>query len=128
MDRFGASQIQADLKDVMFSFRKRVGFPKLSDHGLADVVIAGKGISLDVEIEAVQHRRDQVFKVNHVKVELDTLTWKIRDSKHDLLYKFLKSIATGVIKKAIIAGISAGVRSGLDTAHEQLLQVRNTVS
>ena len=61
--RLGASQIQADLKDVRFAFKRLSGWPKLSDHGVADVVIAGKGISLDVEIQAITNRRDRVFKV-----------------------------------------------------------------
>lgn len=76
-------------------------------------------------------RKEEEFtdsQTKDVTVELDTLTFKIRDSKHDLLYKFVKSVATGVIKKAIIAGFSAGIRAGLNEAHEQLLQVRNTVS
>jgi intracellular sulfur oxidation DsrE/DsrF family protein len=116
------------------------------DSGIADVTLAGKGISISVEIEAVMNRRDKVFRVStlvsqelcgkditnlqtkDVTVELDTLTFKIRDSKHDLLYKFVKTVATGVIKKAIIAGFSAGIRAGLNEVHEQLLQVRNTVS
>jgi hypothetical protein len=28
-----------------------------------------------------------VFKVNHVNVQVDTLKFSIRDSKHDILYK-----------------------------------------
>ena len=126
--RIATSQTQADIRDVAFAFRKKAGFPKLSDHGLADVVISGKGVSVDVEIESVTGRRDRVFKVNHVKVDIDTLKWSIRDSKHDLLYKFVRSTATGVIKKAIQTAVSAAIRTALDQAHEQLLQVRNTVS
>lgn len=68
--RAGLSQIQADIRDVNFAFRRKSGWPKLSDHGLADVVIAGKGISVDIELESVERRRDSVFKVNHVNVEI----------------------------------------------------------
>ena len=62
--RLGLSQIQADMRDVNFAFRRKSGWPKLSDHGLADVVIAGKGISIEVELETVENRRDTVFKVS----------------------------------------------------------------
>jgi len=125
--RIATSQTQADIRDCAFAFRRKSGFPKISDHGLADVVIAGKGISVDIEIESVTGRRDKVFNVNHVKVDVDTLKFSIRDSKHDLLYKFVKATATNTIKKAIEAGIKAGIHSGLNNLHDQLLQVKNTV-
>jgi hypothetical protein len=89
--RLGLSQIQADIRDVAFAFRRKSGWPLKSDHGLADVVISGKGISVDVECESVENRRDRVFKVNHVNVSLDVLKFSIRDSRHDLLYKVSRS-------------------------------------
>ena len=61
--RLGMSQIQADIRDVAFAFRRKSGWPKLSDHGLADVILAGQGISIDVELESVENRRDSVFRV-----------------------------------------------------------------
>ncbi|ORX38560.1 hypothetical protein BD324DRAFT_578011 [Kockovaella imperatae] len=125
--RAGLSQIQADIRDVSFAFKRKSGWPRLSDHGLADVVIAGRGISIDIEVESVENRRDSVFKVNHVNVELDTLKFSIRDSKHDLLYKFIKGIATGVIKKAITVAVQSAIKSALEHADDQLVEVRNTM-
>ncbi|KAK8854853.1 hypothetical protein IAR55_003592 [Kwoniella newhampshirensis] len=125
--RAGLSQIQADIRDVAFAFRRKSGWPKISDHGLADVVIAGKGISIDVELETVENRRDSVFKVNFVNVQIDTLTFKIRESKHDLLYKFIKATATGLIKKAITVAVQTAMRTALDHLDEQLVEVRNRV-
>jgi hypothetical protein len=84
--KLGMSQIQADIRDVAFSFRRKSGWPKLSDHGLADVIISGKGISIDAEIETVENKRDSVFKVNSVHVDIDHMTWKIRDSKREYIY------------------------------------------
>ncbi|KAI9637351.1 uncharacterized protein MKK02DRAFT_36365 [Dioszegia hungarica] len=126
--RLGMSQIQADIRDVAFSFKRKSGWPKLSDHGLADVIISGKGISIDAEIESVEHRRNDVFKVNHVTVEIDNMTWKIRDSKHDILYKFLKATATGIIKKAIQAAVKVALTNALEEGNSQLAQVRNTAA
>lgn len=125
--RFGMSQIQADIRDVRFSFRRKTGWPKLKDHGLADVILAGKGMSIDVELESVENRRDSVVRVNHVHTSIDTLTFSIRDSKHDLLYKFVKSVATGTIKKAIQAAVDNAIRTAVGHLDDQLVQVRNTV-
>ncbi|WWD18999.1 hypothetical protein CI109_103456 [Kwoniella shandongensis] len=125
--RAGLSQIQADIRDVAFAFRRKSGWPKISDHGLADVVIAGKGISVDVELETVEGRRDSVFKVNHVNVEIDTLKFSLRDTKHDLLYKFVKATATGLIKKAITVAVQQAMRISLEHLDDQLVEVRNRV-
>lgn len=125
--RLGLSQIQADIRDVRFSFRRKTGWPKIKDHGLADVILAGKGMSIDVELESVEKRRDSVVRVNHVHTSIDTLQFSIRDSKHDLLYKFVKSVATGTIKKAIQAAVDNAIRTAVGHLDDQLVQVRNTV-
>ena len=38
--------IQADMRDVAFYFRKKSGFPKISDSGLADVLLGGQGLTV----------------------------------------------------------------------------------
>ncbi|KAL1405701.1 hypothetical protein Q8F55_007369 [Vanrija albida] len=122
--RIGLSQIQADIRNLRFAFRKKKGFPKMSDSGIADVVIARNGISVDIEIETIENRKDTVFKVRSVETSIDELSFKIRDAKHDLLYKFIKVVATGAIKKAISKGIEAGIRSGLEYLDGELVQIR----
>jgi len=76
----------------------------------------------------VENRRDNVFKVNHVNVQLDTLKFAIRDSRHDLLYKFVKGVATGTIKKAITVAVQSAIRTALEHADDQLVEVRNTMN
>lgn len=126
--RVGMSQIQADIRDVRFAFKKKSGFPKIADRGIADVVIARNGITVDIEVETVENRRDSVFRVKSVTTKIDELSFKIRESKHDLLYKFIKGAATGAIKKAISAAVEKGIRTGLEFVDEQLAEVRNTVN
>lgn len=41
-------QIQADMRDVAFYFRKKSGIPKLMDSGLADVVLGGNGLTVSL--------------------------------------------------------------------------------
>jgi Family of unknown function (DUF5923) len=38
--------IQADMRDVAFYFRKKSGIPKLTDSGLADVLLGGHGLTV----------------------------------------------------------------------------------
>ena len=39
-------QIQADMRDVAFYYRKKTGIPKLTDSGLADVLLGGGGLTV----------------------------------------------------------------------------------
>ncbi|KAJ9126120.1 hypothetical protein QFC24_002393 [Naganishia onofrii] len=123
--RLTMSQIQADLRDVQFAFRRKSGWPKIKDSGLADVVIGGKGIGIIVDLETVANRRDSVFRVKDIDVDIDTLKFSIRNSHHDLLYKFVKATATGIIKHAIEAAIHTALRTALEGLDDQLAEVRN---
>lgn len=123
--RIRMSQIQADIRDVQFALRRKTGWPKIKDAGLADVVIAGKGITIDVHVESVTGKRDQVIRVKDVDVDIDTMKWSIKDSRHQLLYKILSKTATGVIKKAIEAAIHQAIRTGIEYLDDQLVEVRN---
>jgi len=41
-------QMQADMQDVAFYFRKKTGIPKLTDSGLADVVLGREGLTVSL--------------------------------------------------------------------------------
>jgi len=41
-------QMQADMRDVAFYFRKKTGIPKLMDSGLADVVLGREGLTVSL--------------------------------------------------------------------------------
>lgn len=66
-----------------------------------------------------------MFKVKSVNVKVDTLKFSIRDSKHDFLYKTLKPLATGLVKKQIQKAIADGISTGLEYLDGQLVGVRD---
>jgi hypothetical protein len=39
-------QMQADMRNVAFYYRKKTGIPKMSDSGLADVLLGGEGLNV----------------------------------------------------------------------------------
>ena len=78
---FKLSQIQADMRDVAFYYRKKGGL-RISDSGLADVFLGGKGITITVKLSSTTDDRARgasLFKVKDVKVKVDALKFAIRD-------------------------------------------------
>jgi len=123
--KFTFSQIQADMRDVAFYFNKKTGLPKMKDSGLADVFLGGQGLTVQVHLTGAGKDRSSVFKVKDVNVKVDSLKFSVRDTKHDLLYKTLKPLATGLVKKQISKAIEDAVRTGLEFVDEQLASVRD---
>jgi len=122
------NQIQADLRDVAFYFRKKTGLPKLRDSGLADFVLGGEGVSVSVKLASSSKDHTSVFKVKSVHAKVASLKFSIRDSKHDLLYKTLKPLATRLVKRQIQKAVEDGVRTGLEYVDGQLVGVRDRMA
>ncbi|KAF9488921.1 hypothetical protein BDN71DRAFT_1456787 [Pleurotus eryngii] len=118
-------QIQADMRDVAFYFRKKSGIPKLMDSGLADVVLGGNGLTASIHLASADKDKSSVFKVKNVHVKVDTLKFSIRDSKHDFLYKTLKPLATGLVKKQIQKAVADAITTGMEYVDGQLVAVRD---
>ncbi|KAF8639373.1 hypothetical protein AX17_001529 [Amanita inopinata Kibby_2008] len=123
---FTFGQMQADMRDVAFYFKKKTGIPKMSDSGLADVILGGNGLHATVVLVGTNRKdKSSVFRVHEVNVKVDSLKFSIRDSKHDLLYKTLKPLATGLVKRQIQKAIADAIRTGFEYLDGQLLEVRH---
>ncbi|KAF5393156.1 hypothetical protein D9757_001352 [Collybiopsis confluens] len=121
------SQIQTDMRDVAFYFRRKSGLPKLKDSGLADVLLGGDGLSATIHLVSSSDPTT-LFDIETVNVKVDTLKFAIRDSKHDLLYKTLRPLATGLIKKQMQKAVADGLRTALEWLGEELIAVRNRMN
>ncbi|SPC61997.1 uncharacterized protein UHOD_13922 [Ustilago sp. UG-2017b] len=124
-------QIQTDMRDVHFFFNKKLGFPKLKEHGTADIFLGGKGLTVTVHLEAENASRGKksrhIFTVKQVVAKVDKLKFAIRDSKHDTLIKVIKPLATGIIKKQISKAAEQGIRDGLEDLDRQLVELRDRI-
>ncbi|KAG6809329.1 hypothetical protein H0H92_000666 [Tricholoma furcatifolium] len=121
----GFGQMQADMRDVAFYYRKKTGMAKIKDSGIADVLIGGEGVGATVVLASAGKDQSSVFKVHSVHVSVDSLKFSIRDSKHDLLYKTLRPLATGLIKRQIQKAIRDAITTGLEYVDGQLVGVRD---
>ncbi|KNZ77287.1 hypothetical protein J132_05945 [Termitomyces sp. J132] len=118
------AHMQADMRDVAFYFRKKTGMP-MRDSGLADVLVPGEGMTATVVLVSAGKDRSSVFKVHSVHVKVDSLKFSIRDSKHDLLYKTLRPLATGLVKRQIQKAMQDAITTGLEYVDGQLVAVRD---
>ncbi|KAI0819333.1 hypothetical protein BC628DRAFT_1498440 [Trametes gibbosa] len=121
-------QVQADMRDVAFYFRKKTGTPKLTDSGLADILLGGSGLTVTVHLVSADKDRSSVFHVKDVATSIHTLKFAVRDSKHDTLYKLLAPLASGLVKKQLQKAVAAAVRTALEYVDGQLVAVRDQVA
>ncbi|KAH8827080.1 hypothetical protein DL96DRAFT_1605435 [Flagelloscypha sp. PMI_526] len=123
--KLGLGQIQADMRDVAFYFRKKTGLVKTKDSGIADVLLGGSGVTATVHIaSSPENDESSVFRVKSCVVKVDALKFSIRDSKHDFLYKTIKPLIAGLIKKQIQNAIADALVTGLQYVDGQLIGVR----
>ncbi|KAI0324999.1 hypothetical protein GY45DRAFT_1375112 [Cubamyces sp. BRFM 1775] len=121
-------QVQADMRDVAFYFRKKTGTPKITDSGLADVLLGSSGLTVTVHLVSADKDRSSVFKVKDVNTSIHTLKFSIRDSKHDMLYKMLSPLGTGLVKKQLQKAIGQAMRTTLEYVDGQLVSVRDQMA
>ncbi|KAI8971829.1 hypothetical protein BDF20DRAFT_838111 [Mycotypha africana] len=114
------SEIQADINDVVFYYKKKTGFPKISDRGVASVAVGGKGITITVKIASVAENPAKTFKVAVCKCNVDNLSLKVNDSKHDILYKTIRPLVIGQIRKQIAKGIELKLTELLNQADQRI--------
>src|SRR5271170_7533116 len=81
-----------------------------------------------VHLVSADKDKSSVFKVKNVIVKVDTLKFSIRDSKHDLLYKTIKPLATGLVKKQIQKAIAGAITTGMEYVDGQLVAVRDRMA
>ena len=121
-------QIQADMRDVAFYFHKKSGIPKIKDSGIADVLLGGEGLSATIHLASADKDPQSVYKVKKVDVKVDSLKFSIRDSKHDVLYKTLRPLATGLVKRQLQKAIADAVVTCLEYIDGQLVGVRDRMA
>ena len=96
------SGIQMDLRDVSYYIKKKQGFPSVTDTGIMDIHMGGTGFSFKIAMETADTKDQQhFFKINKVDISMKTLTIKLKQSKHKLLFNIFKPLLFAVIKPAL---------------------------
>lgn len=116
------NEIQADIDDVVFSYTKKTGFPKISDRGVGSLYLGGKGLTMTVRLQSVTDNPHKTFKVTHCKCKMSNLKFKINDSKHDILYKTLSPLITSIIRKNVARALEMNMIETLNDWDKRITQ------
>ena len=96
------SGVQMDLKDVSYYINKKQGFPSIKDTGVMDIFMGGSGFSFKIAMETVDKSdRQHFFKINKVTVDIKSLTIKLKQSKHKLLFNLFRPLLFSIIRPAV---------------------------
>jgi hypothetical protein len=119
---FQINNMRVHLKNVNYWFRRK-SFPKLTDEGVADVIVSGEETRLTVRWR-VEQFGDEPFRfttdVAHCHIE--NLKIRVKEAKHDFLTPILSKLFLGYIKRTIEEKIEDVVKEVADNINFRLNQ------
>lgn len=96
------SGVQMDLRDVSYYIKKKTGFPSITDTGVMDIFMGGNGFSFKIAMETADKTdRAHFFKINKVDVDIKSLTIKLKQSKHKLLFNVFRPLMFAILRPAV---------------------------
>lgn len=94
--------VQMDLRDVSYYVKRKTGFPRLTDLGVADILLYGSGFSFKLNVSTADVKdRQNFFKVDKVDVDVRNFNIKLKQSKHKMLFGLFKPLMLKVMRPAL---------------------------
>lgn len=124
---FTANNIVANLRDVEFWIHRKT-FPRITEEGLANVTLAGTGLSLRFGLEAWLREGPNpvpVFALTFVTAHLDRFNIKVHHSKRSWLLNFMTALFAGSIRKRVETAIAQRLARVLSRS---LLRINDVMS
>lgn len=111
------------LLDVSYHFRKKKGFPRISDTGVMDIFMGGEGFSFRVIGSSLRDRdKKQFIKPEKVEVTIKNMDIKLKKSKFKGLFAIFKptlfNLAIPAVRKVLEKQIKAYFTKGDAFAHD----------
>lgn len=120
-------QIQCNIRDVPFYFKKKSGFPKVSDCGVANVLIGGNGVSLKIKLDLDQYSSKRTIIPRMVRCNVENLVVNIEHSQRDTFYRMFNSALTGLLKRQIEKNVTGYIQELLEKVDEFVTKLKNAV-
>eukprot|EP00158_Paraphelidium_tribonemae_P009744 Partr_v1_DN28947_c0_g1_i1_m24981 putative Conserved hypothetical protein len=115
-------QIQADLRDVEFAYKKK-SFPTLQDSGLADILLGGNGLSIHVRMAYDPNLWYTTLVPYDIDCSIDSMSIRVRESSRDAMYKIIGTTITAAMKKRICRALEEAIYNSIVRADGILTSV-----
>jgi len=126
------SHIRAHLRNAKFFVDKRSGFPHIKESGLVDVDLAGKhgmdifiSVKPDISAPNREGKISSMFTVNECTCSISKLKLRLRDTKHDALYKFLSPVINSIARKRIETLVQDQIEKAINQFDRRSVQAVN---
>lgn len=124
--------MQTQMRDVRFQLDKTRGWPKIHDDGLADMRIAGRGMSIVMNLASASvdestrgglfgmgktstKRARYALEPQFVRVKIDRLYLNMHDTRRDWVYRLASPFIAARVKRAIERSIRDQIVSSIKT-------------
>ncbi|ORX81845.1 hypothetical protein BCR32DRAFT_279377 [Anaeromyces robustus] len=118
-------EIQADIRDVPFWYHKKKGFPKMTDWGVANLTIGGRGITIMTKFELCKNDPYRIIVPRKIECFVDDLNLEVKRSKYGILYSLGSSMIHSKIRRQLINNIRKNIFDMVDNINEKLLNLRD---
>ena len=117
--------VQMDLRDVSFHFKRKQGFPSISDTGVADIFLPGDGLTFKIKVSTADKKdRQNFFKVDKVDIDFKQLKLKVTKSNHKLLFSLFKPIALKAMRPALQKAVEKAIKDQFHQMDAFLYEVK----
>lgn len=119
------SGIQMDLRDVSYHIKKKSGFPKVTDTGVADILLPGDGFSFRMKVSTAGKTDSQnYFKVEKVDVDFKSLNVKLKKSKFKGLFAVFKPLLLKALRPALQKAVEKAIKDKCNEFDRTLYELK----
>lgn len=112
--------IHTTMHDVIFYYKRKSGFPKMSDSGVINLTTGGAGLRISMRITSSSFDQYHTFKVDQCHAHIDKLEINVSSCKHNIMYKVFNPVLTGIVKRQICKTIEQKMVTMFETGDEKL--------
>ena len=101
-------EIQAELKNMPFEFRKKKGMIKINERGVCNLLIGGEGITVKIKYGLDFKSADVTLQVLRISTSMDDINFEIVSSTmhSPCVYKFWSGTLQKILKRELTKAIT----------------------
>jgi len=119
------SGIQMDLRDVSYYVKRKQGFPSMTDTGVANMLLAGDGLSFRIKLVSANEKDAQCFfKIEEVEVDVEHLRIELIKSNHKLLFNIFKPLMLKLLKPGVQRALEKTIKDQATRLDKLLFEIK----